>query len=274
RSTPDSRTGQRPRRRSGRAPPGRGRRVGLSSRSLLVPALAAQPLALLGRHVAQPLALLGRHGTQALALFRRHALDALARLRALLRRHPLPAMVILHHALALLRGQLLELAVALLDPLAPLRRQALEALIGLLQLFPACLGQLVPAPEVIHDLPPLLRRQRAEALEPLSIVLEDALALLRRHVAPALEVTLDHGPLVGCQRVEARHLLRLPRLSRRLLGLGPRAADGTGDDRQQQQRGENAAAHVSAPSRPAASVTSLPAGAPAERREVVGASTV
>ena len=46
-----------------------------------------------------------------------------------------------------------------LDPLASLRRQALEALVGLLQLPPARLGQLVPAPEVLHDLTLLLGRQ-------------------------------------------------------------------------------------------------------------------
>src|SRR6267142_1864249 len=43
--------------------------------------------------------------TYALALFRRHLLQALAHAGALLRAHPLPALVVLHHALLLLGRQ-------------------------------------------------------------------------------------------------------------------------------------------------------------------------
>src|SRR6267142_555121 len=172
----------------------------------------------------------------ALALFRRHLLQALAHAGALLRAHPLPALVVLHHALLLLGRQALEGPEALEDALALLGGQVLEAVVGLLQLLAARVRQLVPALEILQDALALGGRQGAEVLDvvargapilgrkraPLAIALQRALPLFRRHAPPPLGIALDDRALVGGQR----------------LGAGRRLAPGDLEHRTGQDRGQ------------------------------------
>src|SRR5438034_87499 len=165
------------------------------SRSLLLPELLAQALALLGGKL----------------------LPALAELLPLLGRHLLPAREVLVDAFALLRRHRLIVAEALLDPPLSLGRQPLKTLVGALQLLPARLRQLVPALEVLDDAGTLRRRPLAAPLEvvagrlavlwrhalPLPAVLDHALALVGRELLPPLEVALDDRALFGPETVHA-----------------------------------------------------------------------
>src|SRR5271157_5525696 len=58
----------------------------------------------------------------------------LAELAALLRRHLLPALIVVEHSLTLRRREFLKAMVALQELLALLRRQGSEAAVGFLQL--------------------------------------------------------------------------------------------------------------------------------------------
>src|SRR6266540_532854 len=177
---------------------------------------------------------------------RSYLLPPLARGPALLRRHALPALPVLHQLLPLLRRHRFELAHAIEDPLAPLRRQLLEPVIGVLQLLPSRLRQLVPALEIVQDAVALLGRHALEAPQvlarrvpllgrhrfPVPVVLEHLLALRRSEPLPAVEVALDHGALVRRQPLEIR----------RRRGLAPGLSDD-GERQQHDRRRQRAQVH-------------------------------
>src|SRR3989442_515088 len=161
---------------------------------------------------------------QSLALLGRSLLPALAKLLPLLRRQGLPAREVLVHALALFRCHGLVPAQALLDPLLALGGQPLKALVGPLQLLLARLPELVPALEILDDAGALVRRHLAEALEvltgrlpvlgrqalPVPVVLEHALTLVGRELLPPLQVALDDRPLLAAEPVHAPQPLAPP----------------------------------------------------------------
>lgn len=136
-----------------------------------------------------------------------------AEFAALLRRHLLPSMVIVQHALALFGRQLLKAMEALQNLFAPLRRQGPEARVRLLKLRPALGRQLPPLMHRLQNLLTLLGRQmpelfvvalrgaafRGRHLLPLAEVLQHPLALSRTEGFPGIVIALDIRALSrGC----------------------------------------------------------------------------